>query len=315
MVAFVGGPGPILIALLGVVMFTFGMYRRQRGTEPRCRACLFSLEGLTDPRRCPECGQDLLRRRAVRHGVPQRRPVVLVLGLALLLGGFGWMGVATRASLTSPRWFQQVPEWWLADVEARFASGQRLDEVIVGLNLLKASGSGRSESAVRGRDRIVRRIMESSPQAPLSTHLGFFAKSTLWAWADEWEPQPSEAVSFIRKLLWIRHSPQTDDFKLIAGVLQLEAMPRSWVVNYAWSALDHNGRPLGTIAVGRIRSGRPDQFGVISWGDPAVTPHSARWVIRISKETDLSVPPHTWSVDVPWPDGTEDPRFPPMPGR
>jgi len=75
----------IVIALRGRVV--------SRGSF--CRKCRFDLQGLaSDAPACPECGEDLSREHATRPTLRQKRRVVLVLGLMLLLAGLPLMSIS-----------------------------------------------------------------------------------------------------------------------------------------------------------------------------------------------------------------------------
>ena len=78
---------PLVAALLlGIALTAVGLRGRRTDDHPLCRRCRFDLTGRpsTAERRCPECGADLARPRAVAVGHRRRRPVVLTIGVGLL---------------------------------------------------------------------------------------------------------------------------------------------------------------------------------------------------------------------------------------
>ncbi len=93
--------------ILGAALTLVGLRGRRTDDHPLCRRCRFDLTGRPSDaeRRCPECGADLDRPRAVVVGHRRRRAGVLGGGLSLLLiaaAGGAVMGYA---------WEQQV-NWW-----------------------------------------------------------------------------------------------------------------------------------------------------------------------------------------------------------
>ena len=102
-----------LIALAGVVLAYLGLRGRVVGGEPRCRRCGFDLRGNPDAANCGECGADLKRLGAMRHGRRVRRPRFVVAGVTLLLpallvgGGVGYVAYRGVA------WVRYAPAWYL----------------------------------------------------------------------------------------------------------------------------------------------------------------------------------------------------------
>ncbi len=73
--------------MLGITLLVFCWRGRRLDDHPHCRRCRYDLSGHDDLRTCPECGRDLTKRRALRHGTRRRRRWALVLGCGLLLLG------------------------------------------------------------------------------------------------------------------------------------------------------------------------------------------------------------------------------------
>ena len=71
---------PLLVG--GTVLLKRGRWPRRVGTEPRCRACEYSLVGLTSDR-CPECGSAISARTTVR-GQRIRQPGMVWGGAGLI---------------------------------------------------------------------------------------------------------------------------------------------------------------------------------------------------------------------------------------
>ncbi len=98
-----------------------GLHGWPKNSRPLCRRCGYLLEGLTQPRVCPECGADLTRRRAVRLGENRRRRRVLfcglvALGLAFVAGRFTW----SLGENAGGHW-ERIKPVWLLRREARAA--------------------------------------------------------------------------------------------------------------------------------------------------------------------------------------------------
>lgn len=79
---------PILLFITvfaGALLLTLGLRGRRLNNHPACATCTFDLSGLASPTRCPECGQDLSKPKAIRAGIRTRRPRLAIAGAALLL--------------------------------------------------------------------------------------------------------------------------------------------------------------------------------------------------------------------------------------
>jgi hypothetical protein len=113
----------ILLGLLAFGLVVWAMVRPRKGEVPHCRRCGFSLAGLTEPGRCPECGSELSRKRAVVIGERRRkrRPMWWAAGLVVAASS---MLLIDRASVTG---YMPVPEYkpaWLLAAEA-YSLGDR----------------------------------------------------------------------------------------------------------------------------------------------------------------------------------------------
>lgn len=76
-----------------------------------CNRCRFDLAGIDlsdENAKCPECGQDVTNQRATRPNLRQKRPVLLVLGLLLMLTGGSLMGIV--ASNNTARVLAAMPD-------------------------------------------------------------------------------------------------------------------------------------------------------------------------------------------------------------
>jgi hypothetical protein len=92
----------LAIMALGVVLVRLGWRGRAVNDHPICRRCRFDLVGLEPlPPRCPECGQELHRARAVEIGARRRRRGLLCAGIVVLLLVLG--GVVGGGVLLSGR--------------------------------------------------------------------------------------------------------------------------------------------------------------------------------------------------------------------
>ncbi|MDX2119205.1 MAG: hypothetical protein SFY96_13575 [Planctomycetota bacterium] len=91
------------VLLVAVALVVWGVRGKVERVGPTCRRCTFDLSGLPTPlTRCPECGSDLERSRAVVDRLRKRRPIVITIGLLLLLA-FGTLGsVAAWSRVPTP---------------------------------------------------------------------------------------------------------------------------------------------------------------------------------------------------------------------
>ena len=88
------------LTAVAVGLLAVGLRGRRTDDHPVCRRCGYDLTG-GPADRCPECGGDLSRRRAVRVGHRRRRPTLIAAALALSGVGVathGWPAVERRPS-------------------------------------------------------------------------------------------------------------------------------------------------------------------------------------------------------------------------
>lgn len=110
----VGAAVAAAMLVAGLLLLVLGLRGRRIDDHPVCRRCRFDLVGaLPGAGVCPECGSDLGRRRAVRHGQRRRRreliaagAVALVLAPGALVGGYA----AAWARWTP---YRVLPTTWL----------------------------------------------------------------------------------------------------------------------------------------------------------------------------------------------------------
>jgi hypothetical protein len=96
-----------------------GVFGGPKNSRPLCRRCGYLLEGLSQPRVCPECGNDLTRRRAIRLGENRKRRRVLVCGV-LVLALAGVAGHYTWQIGENAGWqWDRIKPMWLLRHEAR----------------------------------------------------------------------------------------------------------------------------------------------------------------------------------------------------
>ena len=96
------------LAAPGLLLLRWGLWPRRRGDEPRCRRCGYNLTGRVSER-CPECGSDVTFARARVIGVRKRRPVLILLGGALLAISVLPMAPAVRQF----NWYRLRPAAWV----------------------------------------------------------------------------------------------------------------------------------------------------------------------------------------------------------
>src|SRR5690606_234110 len=80
-------PALLLIVIAAAVLIVRGLLGVQLFTEPRCMKCGYDLRKTRfedeGSRGCPECGADLNQPKAVKFGKRQRKPKLIVAGLAV----------------------------------------------------------------------------------------------------------------------------------------------------------------------------------------------------------------------------------------
>src|SRR6478672_11344413 len=82
---------PLAILLVGAILVLWGRRGRRVDDHPVCRRCKFDLTGrAADSNRCPECGGDLSRPRAIASGNRQARIGIVVFALILMAGSSAW---------------------------------------------------------------------------------------------------------------------------------------------------------------------------------------------------------------------------------
>jgi hypothetical protein len=111
----------VVVCLLVLAGFLIrqGNFGWPKNSRPLCRRCGYLLEGLSAPRVCPECGNDLTRRRAIRLGENRKRRRVLICGL-LVLALAGVAGHYTWHIGDNAGWkWDRIKPIWMLRYEAR----------------------------------------------------------------------------------------------------------------------------------------------------------------------------------------------------
>jgi hypothetical protein len=164
------------VALLAaaVALLVWGIRGRRVDDHPLCRRCGFDLFGKpASSSLCSECGADLRDAEAVRRGNRVRRPVAiyvalpLLLTLAALLGGFGWVSVR---GVDANRY---LPTWWLIS-ELSSKPGLVRDEALAELDgrLLAGKLSAGQVGQIAGRAL----ALQADADRPWSTNWGDFVE-------------------------------------------------------------------------------------------------------------------------------------------
>ncbi len=148
--------GVVIAALAGVVLLAVGLRGRRIYDHPICQRCRFDLVGIYPAQeRCPECGSQLIRAKAVRHGARRKRKGLLCVAILLLLIGLGGGGVLVWSSATSYNWYAVSPDWLLeavAGLDDQTTQGKAVGELAARL----AAGTLDGERA----DRLIERGLE-----------------------------------------------------------------------------------------------------------------------------------------------------------
>jgi predicted RNA-binding Zn-ribbon protein involved in translation (DUF1610 family) len=104
----------VLTLLTAIALLLVGLRGRQIDDHPHCRRCGHDLTGRSaDSVQCPECGAELVRRRAVRIGQRRRRDGPLWTGWAALVLATIVLSPHVRRMWRSFVWEEHKPEWWL----------------------------------------------------------------------------------------------------------------------------------------------------------------------------------------------------------
>ena len=104
----------ILPLLLGLALLWLGLRGRRVSDHPMCRKCGFDLFGRPETSdRCPECGADLTRPRAILAGIRIRRGGLVLGGMALLAVAVTLAGGAGYSVYLGTDAQAKKPSWWL----------------------------------------------------------------------------------------------------------------------------------------------------------------------------------------------------------
>src|SRR5215218_519894 len=89
----------VAITVIAIVMITLGVRGRPLFALPRCRKCGYDLRNMqfmsSEIGNCPECGAPLSAKNGVTFGCLQRRPWLIVIGVALL--ALPWLAAVPAA--------------------------------------------------------------------------------------------------------------------------------------------------------------------------------------------------------------------------
>ena len=129
----------ILSVIVGVMILAWAFVRPRRGDEPHCRRCRFSLAGLTEPAKCPECGRDQSPARSTVIGQrPSPMWSIVKCTICILIGsllvGLDRMNLTGFFPLNDhkPAWLLQTEAYTLGDLRASRASIEIIDRVTDG---------------------------------------------------------------------------------------------------------------------------------------------------------------------------------------
>ncbi|TVQ61093.1 MAG: hypothetical protein EA378_09585 [Phycisphaerales bacterium] len=163
----------ISAAVLGAVAFAglvFGLVGRTVRVGPHCRNCRFDLAGTkldADDARCPECGRELDRPRAVLARLRRRRLGVVAGSIALLLIA-GALGTAYGVQrFAGYNWRQHFPTAWLVHEATRSQDQQGADAALAELIVrLEADELGERHMRTLADEAVVRYEDEYSYWSP-----------------------------------------------------------------------------------------------------------------------------------------------------
>ena len=102
----------LTLTILSSVILLAAIRGRRVDDQPLCRRCGYDLTGRAGDR-CPECGRDLTRPRAVRVGHRRRRWGVASVAAALLAASLLYPFRSMYVALNQVRWVEHAPVWWL----------------------------------------------------------------------------------------------------------------------------------------------------------------------------------------------------------
>ena len=109
--------------MIGLLALILGLRGRKIDDHRWCRLCRYDLFGCEQVLLCPECGQSLERKRAVRRGRRERRPWVIATASVLLAAALAVSGTMVWGKASAFDWNTVKPVWWLRREADRFAIG------------------------------------------------------------------------------------------------------------------------------------------------------------------------------------------------
>lgn len=130
---------PVIFLLTGLALSIIGWRGKKLNDHPHCRKCRFDLFGSPDAKICPECGHDLKKEKAVRHGIRAKRRGMLGTGCALLLLFAVQTGMGVYFAAVDINWQHVKPVWWLVN-EANETPGPTSDAALIELRRRQDSG-------------------------------------------------------------------------------------------------------------------------------------------------------------------------------
>jgi hypothetical protein len=127
----------LLIGLAGYIAWRIGRRGRAVDDHPVCRACRYDLSGLAVPDRCPECGADTRKPRAIIRGNRRPRLLPTICGIFLMTACLPATAWSANRWWSTFDWLAHKPLFLLrADLRSPniAARGLARDEIIRRLN-------------------------------------------------------------------------------------------------------------------------------------------------------------------------------------
>lgn len=283
-------------AVIGLLLLWRGLWPRRTGDAPHCRRCGYNLTGLdlsAAGARCPECGTDVTRERAVAIGRRRTRRGLVACGVVALLLALVPAGIYAYGQYRKVDWYTYRPtalvlkDCYAGDVNLALRALSELDQ-------RDLNGQLRDQQ-FRG---LVAACLVHQPDALTYGQLGMLAAKILDVAYRSDRLTPAEANRFFANMVEVR-------LKARPRVVQGQRLPILWEAisdptlagsggSYdAWWRLESLDEPKPS-ATGRLGppefqrwSGSSSRLGPYAPGRHQITGHVELVIVRATQDEHL----------------------------